>query len=279
MKNERKNTVLSIVIDALVTFAKIYAGLIFNSYTLVVSGYNSLLDASLSFTAYTGSIFRGRRANKKEPFGYGKKEHITLIILGIFIIALGLFIIGKSFFLNYKVTDLKILVPLFIISMCLLVFANYLFKMAKQEQSIMLIDISHDNFYDGVITIISVFFIFLSNFIPIFDMLGCIFGGIVFVVKGLNIVINNILLIYGQNDQSKVVAKNIKKYINEVEGIKYSNCNLINVKNFYKVTIEVLIKDDVSLNDLILWEEYQRSNIKASKLNIKYIEYLIYKDN
>lgn len=278
MKNERKNTVLSIVIDALITFVKIYAGLILNSYTLIVSGYNTLLDTSMDFVAYTGSIFRGRRANKKEPFGYGTKENITLIIFGILVVTLGLYMFIKAFFLSYKYPDLKVLVPIFVIVICLLMFANYLFKIAKSEQSMMLMNLAHDHYMDLLMTIFIVFFIFLSKFIPVFDMLGTLFGCLVFVYKGVIIIINNLLYLKGQNDQSKKVMKEIKSLVNEIDGIKYSNCNLVNVKNFYKVIIEVLISDDVSLHDLILWEEYERGKIKASKMKIKFVEFIVYKN-
>lgn len=278
MKNERKNTVLSIVIDALITFVKIYAGLIFNSYTLMVSGYNTLLDTSMDFVAYTGSIFRGRRANKKEPFGYGTKENITLIFLGIFIILLGIYMGIKTFFLEFSNPNLRILVPIFVIVICLLTFANYLFKIAKNEQSMMLMNLAHDHYMDLIMTIFIVFFIFLSKFIPVFDMLGTLFGCLVFIYKGIIIIINNLLYLKGQNDQSKKVIKEIKSLVNEIDGIKYSNCNLVNVKNFYKVIIEVLISDDVSLHDLILWEEYEKGKIKSSKMKIRFVEFIVYRN-
>ena len=67
MKEERRVTVLSIGINSLIVFIKIYAGMIFNSYTLISSAYNTLCDTVQDFMGFSGSIFRGRRANRREP--------------------------------------------------------------------------------------------------------------------------------------------------------------------------------------------------------------------
>ncbi len=277
MKRERRITVLSIGVNSLVTFVKIYAGLIFNSYTLMVSGYNTLCDTTLDFMAYSGSVFRGRRANRKEPFGYGRCQNYATIFVGIVIVLLGVFIVFKSFFLNYVVTDLKVLLVLFVVAIIMLVYGNFLFRNAKEIQSTMLMDMAHISFYDGAITAGNIFFIFLSSIIPVFDLLGCLFMGAVLMYKGIGIIINNFILLNCQNDQNKTVIKKIERIIKDGEGISYSNCNLINVKKYYKVVIEILVDDDVSLNDLILWEEYLRGNIKASKISVKFVEFLVYK--
>lgn len=277
MKEERRITVLSIVLDAITTFAKIYAGLIFNSYTLMTSGYNTLSDMIIDFMGFSGSVIRGRRASRREPFGYGKIENYATIFVGFIISILSLFIIIKSFFLKFVETDLKILLVLLIIVVTRLIYSNILFKNAKSIQSEMLMDISHASYYDAVCSAASVFFIFLGSIIPVFDLFGSLLFGINMAHKGINIIINNLISLNCQNDQSKKVIKKIEDIIKDGEGITYSNCNLINNNKFYKVVIEILIDDDVTLHDLVLWEEYLKGNIKSSKLNIKYVEFLIYK--
>ena len=62
------------------------------------------------------------------------------------------------------------------------------------------------------------------------------------------------------------------------DGIYYSNCNLINVRNYYKVVVEVLVDDEVILSDLIMWEEYVKGKIKSLRFGIKMVDFLIYKN-
>ena len=100
---------------------------------------------------------------------------------------------------------------------------------------------------------------------------------IVIFIKGLKILIDNVILLKGQNDQSKMLIRNIENNLKEGEGIYYSNCTLINISNFYKVVIEVLVDENVSLSDLIFFEEYSKGKIKSKVPKIKMIDFLIYR--
>ena len=68
MKEERKMVVTSLFINALVIFAKIFSGLVFGSYTLIVGGYYTLCNFTSDFLGFSSSLVRGRKASKKEPF-------------------------------------------------------------------------------------------------------------------------------------------------------------------------------------------------------------------
>ena len=278
MKEERRVTVLSIGINSLIVFIKIYAGMIFNSYTLISSAYSTLCDTIQDFMGFSGSIFRGRRANRREPFGYGTYQNYAIIFVGVIISLLGLFVIIKSFFLRIEATDLRVLFVLLILILVKIVFSNYLFKNAKLVQSEMLMTMAHVSYYDAVLIIGSVFFIFLGSIIPVFDLIGCLFMGVILICKGISIVINSFISLNCQNNQSKRIIKKIENIIKDGNGVSYSNCTLINVKSFYKVVIEILIDDEVSLHDLVLWEEYLKEKIKLEKINVKYVDFLVYKN-
>lgn len=277
MKEERRVTVLSIGINSIITFIKIYAGMIFNSYTLISSAYNTLCDTVQDFMGFSGSVFRGRRASRNEPFGYGTYQSYSVIFVGLIISLLGLFIMIKSFFLRFETTDLKVLLVLLVLILVKIIFSNYLFKSAKLVQSEMLMIMAHVSYYDAVLVIVSVFFVFLASIMPVFDLIGSLFMGAILMFKGVNIVINSFISLNCQNNQSKKVIKKIEDIIKDGDGISYSNCTLINVRNYYKVVIEILIDDEVSLHDLILWEEYLKENIKLSKIRVKYVDFLVYK--
>ena len=277
MKKERRVTVLSIVINSLVTFIKIYAGIIFNSYTLMVSGYNTLSCAVVDFLGFSGSVARGRRASRKEPFGYGKKECLSFSFVGLIFLLLGIFIIIKSFFLEFKSTNIKILFVLLLLALVQFIFSNYIFKNAKSIQSEMLMDMAHASYYDAVVNVLVIFFAFLANIMPVFDLIGSLFLGTILIYKGVNIIIRNFISLNCQNVRSKKVITKIENIIKNGEGINYSNCTLVNVKDFYKAVIEITIDDFVSLHDLIMWEEYLKDSIKSSNLKVKYIEFLVYK--
>lgn len=278
MKEERKVVVTSLFINALVIFAKIFSGIVFGSYTLIVGGYYTLCNFTSDFLGFSSSLVRGRKASKKEPFGYGKLPMYGMSSYGLIIVLAGLFVLIKAFFLKYDYVDLRIILPIMVIVFSLFVFAKILFKKAKDVQSEMLMDITHDTYFDGIISVIGIFFIVLGSFMPIFDLLGVIFVSFLIINKGIKIIVDNILLVKGQNDLSKKIIKAVESSMKECDGIYYSNCNLINVRNYYKVVVEVLVDDEVILSDLIMWEEYVKGKIKSLRLGIKMVDFLIYKN-
>ena len=278
MKEERKMVVTSLFINALVIFAKIFSGLVFGSYKLIVGGYYTLCNFTSDFLGFSSSLVRGRKASKKEPFGYGKLPMYAMSSYGLIIVLVGLFVLIKAFFLKYDYIDLRIILPIMVIVFSLFVFAKILFKKGKDVQSEMLMDITHDTYFDGIISVIGIFFIVLGSFMPIFDLLGVIFVSLLIINKGIKIIVDNILLVKGQNDLSKKIIKAVESSMKECDGIYYSNCNLINVRNYYKAVVEVLVDDEVILSDLIMWEEYVKGKIKSLKFGIKMVDFLIYKN-
>lgn len=278
MKKERKVVVTSLFINVLVIFAKIFSGLVFGSYTLIVGGYYTLCNLTSDFLGFSSSLVRGRKASKKEPFGYGKLPMYGMSSYGLIIVLVGLFVLIKAFFLKYDYIDLRVILPIMVIVFSLFVFAKFLFKKAKDVQSEMLMDITHDTYFDGIINVIGIFFIVLGSFMPIFDLFGVIFISLLIINKGIKIIVDNILLVKGQNDLSKKIIKAVESSMKECDGIYYSNCNLINVRNYYKAVVEVLVDDEVILSDLIMWEEYVKGKIKSLRFGIKMVDFLIYKN-
>lgn len=277
MKIERRLSVLTIVINSLASLLKIISGIILNSYALLCSGYNTLIYDINDFISFIGSVLRGRRASAKEPFGYGKNNLIPKLISDILIILLGIYIFIKSFFIKYTFVDIRALLVIIILSLAFLVWAKVLYKESLNNQSEFLMDKAHDTYKDAVLTIVLLFFIILGSFMPVFDLIGVLFGSIVIIINGLKGFLNTIILLKGQNDQSKMVLKKVKRILDNNDNIKYSNATLINISSFYKIVVEVLVDEDTSLNDLIWWEEYVKGSIKEEKLKVRLVEFLVYK--
>ena len=277
MKKEHKNLVFSMIINIMVTLLKIIGGLIFNSYTLVASGYYTLCNFIQEFLAYIGSKINHRRANRKHPFGFGKVEYIAQIFVGFIFILVAGFILLKSIYLTYDVTNHKIIFTLIIILLFLYLNAQYLLEIGKKIRSQVLFVSSRSSFYDALITLISSIFIILSIWVSIFDFFGNLFIVVIIFYKGMKIIIDNVVLITGQNDTSTKITNKIKKIMNSYKEVKLSDISLINVKNFYCITIEMGIDDNINVNQLIKIENNLRYKIYKEKINIKMIDFEIIK--
>lgn len=278
MKKERIVTISTLIIGTLITLIKIFSGMIFDSYTLLVLGYFSLINIMIIFIAYFGSVVRGRRVSLNEPFGFGKLENISIMIFGLTISFIWIFIIIKSFFLEYLNTDLRLTFIISIIALIQFLISSLIFKNAKDIQSEMLMDIAHTIYYDATLSFLSIVIVVLSWLFPIFDQFGVLIFSLLILYKGLQILFYNFVLLNGQNDNSKEIFKEVKKIINNQKNITYSNANLVNINNFYKITIELLVVDEISLGDLIFLEKRIRRKVKWDHLNIKMVEFKIFKD-
>lgn len=278
MKKERLVTISALIIGTVITLIKIFSGMIFDSYTLLVLGYFTLISMLIIFMAYFGSVVRGRRVNLNEPFGFGKLENISIIFFGLTLCLIWVFIVIKSFFLEYLNTDLRLVFIIFSISLIQLLMANLIFKNAKDIQSEMLMDIAHTTYHDATFSFLSIIIVVLSWLHPSLDQFGVLLYSLLILYKGLQIIFYNFILLKGQNDNSKEIFKEVKKIINNQKYITYSNANLVNINNFYKITIELLVDDEISLGDLIFLEKRIRRKVKWDHTNIKMVEFKVFKN-
>ena len=278
MKRERKNVILSMFVNLITAMLKIVTGLIFNNYTIMTSGYYTLCNFSQEFMCETSSIYRKRRANRKYPFGYGNIEYIAYIIIGVIFVLIAMYIFIKSLRLQYSQVDFKIIFSLIAIILIQFINASYLLQVGKEIRSQMLFSSAHSSYYDAVQMIIGSLIIILTIFISFFDFLGCIIITISILKKGINIIKDNYILIKGQNDKNKTITDKIKKVIKTIDKIKYSETNLVNIKDFYYITIEIGIDDDLSICELIKKENELKNKIYKERLKIKYIDFEIIKN-
>lgn len=80
-------SILSIAINIITASVKILIGVAAGSVAIVTEGANNATDASTSVLAIVGTKLSERRPTKKHPFGYGRIEYLTsLVISGLILI-------------------------------------------------------------------------------------------------------------------------------------------------------------------------------------------------
>ncbi len=270
MIRERIITFLDLVVNSVITFLCIYAGLVFGSYTIIVCGYYTLLDMFEDSISFFTGLVRGRRANKKCILGFGKKELSIQMLIGMVIFAIGIFVLIKDFFLKYNHLDIKLLFILICLSIVKYLFASFEFRNGKTIQSSMLMNLAHDNFYAGLIFIAIIFFVYMGAIIPVFDLLGTIFLGVIIILKGFLSILESMILLNGENKQDKKVIVDIKKTCKKCD-VEFLYADIINVEEFYKVNLEILVNDDIKLLDLIILEIDLKYKIKLMNKKVKLI--------
>lgn len=278
MKKERNSLIFSMFINLVVSLLKIIGGIFLKSYTLITSGYYTLCDFSEEVLAYIGGLIGHKRANKKHPFGFGKSEYIAQILVGVIFILLAIYLFIKSLYLEYAQTNP--IIAFVIISVTLMQFlnSNYLLQIGKDIHSQMLFASSHSSYFDALLTIISSLFILLSVWVSFFDYLGVLFIIIIIFYRGIRIIFDNIILINGQNDNSEKITNKIKSIVKRSKNVTFSAVSLVNVKNYYCLTVEIGVEDAITMGELLRLEFSLRKKIHNNIKSIKTIDFEILKN-
>ena len=89
-------SIVGILANVLLAALKAIAGFISGSIAVVLDGLNSLTDAFASIATIIGEKIANMPPSRKHPYGFGRVEYLTSIIIAAFIIAAGIISIRES---------------------------------------------------------------------------------------------------------------------------------------------------------------------------------------
>ena len=80
---------VGIFLNLLLFAGKLFAGLLVRSVSITADAFNNLSDAASSVITLIGFKLAGKRADRNHPFGHGRVEYITGLLISISIILVG----------------------------------------------------------------------------------------------------------------------------------------------------------------------------------------------
>lgn len=86
---------IGIALNALLFLGKIVAGILTSSVAMVADGINNLSDAASSVVTLIGFRLAGQEADADHPFGHGRIEYVTGLIVALAILLMGVEV-GRS---------------------------------------------------------------------------------------------------------------------------------------------------------------------------------------
>ena len=86
---------IGIAVNLLLCLGKLFAGLLTHSVAIVADGINNLSDAITSIVTLVGFRLAGQAADADHPFGHGRMEYISGLIVAMAIVLMG-FELGQS---------------------------------------------------------------------------------------------------------------------------------------------------------------------------------------
>lgn len=75
---------------------KIIVGILANAHAIIVDAVNSFSDMTASLISILSSYFAGRRGNRNHPFGYGRLEYLSSLLVTMIVLYIGIMAIIDS---------------------------------------------------------------------------------------------------------------------------------------------------------------------------------------
>lgn len=91
-----RTSVVGVVVNVAIATVKIVAGLLASSIAIVSEGVNNAADALTSVLTLVGTKLAGRHPDAKHPFGYGRIEYLTGLVISVIILVSGFQMLSES---------------------------------------------------------------------------------------------------------------------------------------------------------------------------------------
>lgn len=272
-----KVLLVSLITNIFLSIVKILFGFIGKCNALVADGIHSLSDLSTDFVAIFGNHLSLKPADKKHPFGHGKTEYLTSMIIGIVIIILGLSLIYNIFNKEIIIPDLiMILVSLFTIVSKLLL-SNYIYKKGVEYSNNILIASgkeSRADVYSSIFVLLSIVLMQFSNEVSILkyaDMFSTIIIALFIIKTGFNILKDNIGILLEEQVLDKKYLKEIKSIITSFDEIvEIKDLYVLRYGPYYKLVSNVIMKDLLLTDAHNVIDEIEKK-LKEKDNRIKYV--------
>ncbi|WP_161471334.1 cation diffusion facilitator family transporter [Adlercreutzia caecimuris] len=91
-----KASIYGIVGNLLLVAFKMAVGFASHSIAIILDGVNNATDALSSIITIVGTKLAGRRPDRRHPFGYGRVEYLTSVVIAVIILVAGLISLRES---------------------------------------------------------------------------------------------------------------------------------------------------------------------------------------
>lgn len=261
MKNNREKTIiktsiLSIISNIILSIFKAVVGFLSNSIAIISDAVNNISDALSSTITIVGTKLAGKAPNKKHPYGYGRIEYLTSLLISGIVLYAGItaFIESVKKIIAPELADYSTL-TLVILSVGILVkFALGIFvkKKGKQVNSDSLVASGQDAFNDAIlsISVLASAIIYLLFKVSLEAYVGALLS-IIIIKSGVGLLKEAIDNMIGTRIDSSL-AHAIKKEILKQEDVKGAFDLVLN--NYgpdkYLGSVHIEIEDTLSVSDI-----------------------------
>ena len=251
-----RTSIIGIIANVFLAGFKAVVGLMTNSIAIVFDAVNNISDAGSSLITIVGTKLAGKEPDRKHPFGYGRIEYLSAMIISVIVLYAGLTSLVESVkqIIHPETPDYNA-VSLIIVAVAVVVkiiLGRYVKSVGEKVNSDSLVNSGEDATLDSVISAstLAAAGIFLIFHISLEAWLGAIIS-LVIIKSGIEMLRDTISQILGERADVSLVRQ-IKETVNEYPEI--SGAYDLVLHNYgpdtFNGSVHVEVPDTLSADDL-----------------------------
>lgn len=278
MKKINLVLIRSLIVNTLLVLLKIFTGLFYKSKVLIADGIHSLSDLSTDIVCIFGNYMSQKESDENHPFGHGKIEYLTSIIIGLVIIVLSVSLMSQSFTTKNIIPSNTILYVTLFTIIIKYILASYIEKKGKLYKNSILIASGKESRADvltSIIVVVTFIFSKLTNINKIFiysENVGTIIVSIIILKTGYNILKENIVNIIGSVETDEDYLNSIRKIINNNNIEKIDELEIMKYGSYYQANITISLKSNLTIKKANKITNKIKNELINKKTRISYVK-------
>ena len=215
-----KTSIIGIIANVFLAGFKAAIGLLSNSIAITLDAVNNISDAGSSLITIVGAKLAGREPDKKHPFGYGRIEYLSAMIISVIVLYAGITSLVESVkqIIHPETPDYSV-ISLVIVAVAVVVkffLGRYVKATGEKVNSDSLINSGEDARLDSVIsasTLVAAV-IFLAFGLSLEAWLGAIIS-LIIIKSGVEMLKETVSRILGENNDpelAKVIKQTVRSF-------------------------------------------------------------------
>ena len=275
-----RTSIIGILANVFLAAFKAVVGLASNSIAIVMDAVNNVSDAASSVITIVGTKLAGKEPDRKHPFGYGRIEYLSAMVISLLVLYAGItaFVESVKKIIHPDTPDYSA-VTLIIVAVAVVVkilLGRYVKSTGKKVNSDSLVNSGEDATLDSVIsasTLVAAA-IYLIFHISLEAWLGAVIA-LVIIKSGIEMLRETLSRLLGERADAEL-ARAIKATV--VSHPEISGAYDLVLHNYgpdsYNGSVHIEVPDTLSADDLdklirkVTFDVYQKHNVLLTAIGV-----------
>ena len=248
--------ITGVAVNVLLAAFKAFVGMASHSIAIVTDAVNNISDAASSVITIIGTKYAGKPADKKHPFGHGRAEYLSAMVISVLVLYAGItaFVESVKKIIHPETPDYSTAAIVIVIAAIItkIILGFFVKRTGEKVNSDSLVNSGKDALLDSVISAstLAAAVIYLVFNISLEAWLGAAIG-VIIVKSGIDMLRETLSKILGESADPEL-AKNIKDTVLSFPEI--SGAYDLVLHNYgpetYTGSVHIEIPDTLSADDL-----------------------------